>query len=81
MARFAFEFHYIAPPMDLDAEAVKARIAALKTEHSDLDQAIARLVEQVPANNLHLQRLKKRKLGLKDMIAKLENSQLPDIIA
>jgi hypothetical protein len=67
--------------MDLDAEAVKARIAELKTEHGDLDQAIARLTEQVPANNLQMQRLKKRKLALKDMIAKLENSQVPDIIA
>ncbi len=67
--------------MDLDIEAVKLRIAALKAEHSDLDQAIARLTEQVPANNLNLQRLKKRKLALKDLIAKLENSLLPDIIA
>jgi hypothetical protein len=67
--------------MDLDVEAVKLRIATLKDEHRDLDDAIARLSEQVPANNLHLQRLKKRKLVLKDLIAKLENSPLPDIIA
>jgi hypothetical protein len=67
--------------MDLDVEAVKLRIATLKDEHRDLDDAIARLSEQVPANNLHLQRLKKRKLVLKDLITKLENSLLPDIIA
>jgi len=67
--------------MDLDIEAVKLRIVALKTEHRDLDEAIARLAAQVPANNLQLQRLKKRKLALKDLIAKLENSLLPDIIA
>ncbi len=67
--------------MDLEAEAVKQRIAALKSEHRDLDEAIARLSEPVPANNLHLQRLKKRKLALKDLITKLENSLLPDIIA
>ena len=67
--------------MDLDVEAVKARIASLKSEHSDLDEAIARLADQVPANNLNLQRLKKRKLALKDLITKLENSLLPDIIA
>ena len=67
--------------MDLDLEAVKLKIATLKSEHRDLDEAIARLTDEVPANNLELQRLKKRKLALKDLIAKLENSLLPDIIA
>ena len=67
--------------MDLDVEAVKLRLAALKNEHRDLDEEIARVLEQVPADNLQLQRLKKRKLALKDLIAKLENSLLPDIIA
>ena len=67
--------------MDLDVEAVKARLEALKAEHRDLDEAIARLIDQVPANNLGLQRLKKRKLAIKDLIAKMENSLLPDIIA
>jgi hypothetical protein len=67
--------------MDLDVEAVKLRLASLKAEHSDLDEAIDRLASQVPANNLHLQRLKKRKLALKDLITKLENTLLPDIIA
>jgi hypothetical protein len=67
--------------MDLDVETVKLRIAALKEEHRDLDVAIARLIEQVPADNINLQRLKKRKLALKDLITRLENSLLPDIIA
>ncbi len=67
--------------MDLDVEAVKLRVAELKTEHRDLDAAIARLTEHVPADNLELQRLKKRKLALKDIITKLENTLLPDIIA
>ena len=67
--------------MDLDVEAVKQRIATLKAEHRDLDEAIERLAPQVPANNLDLQRLKKRKLALKDLITKIENSLLPDIIA
>jgi hypothetical protein len=69
------------PVMDLDAEALKARITALKSEHRDLDEAIARLSESVPVNHLHLQRLKKRKLALKDLISKLEGKMLPDIIA
>jgi hypothetical protein len=67
--------------MDLDVEALKARIAALKSEHRDLDEAIARLSEAQPVNHLHLQRLKKRKLALKDLILKLEAKLLPDIIA
>ena len=67
--------------MDLQLEALKARIEALKSEHRDLDEAIDRLSEQVPLNHLHLQRLKKRKLALKDLIIKLEAKLLPDIIA
>ena len=46
-----------------------------------LDEAIARLGDQGPFNPVHLQRLKKRKLALKDLIARLESQLLPDIIA
>jgi len=68
--------------MDLDVEALKAKISALKDEHRDLDEAIARIEDGTGAfNRLHLQRLKKRKLALKDLIAKLESQLLPDIIA
>lgn len=67
--------------MDLDITVLKARIEALKGEHRDLDEAISRLSESTPSNPLHLQRLKKRKLALKDLIAKLESKLLPDIIA
>ena len=67
--------------MDLDVEALKARLEALKSEHRDLDEAITRLGEQTPVNPVHLQRLKKRKLALKDLIARLESQLLPDIIA
>lgn len=67
--------------MDLDVEAIKAKIEALKSEHRELDDSIARLGEQAPVDPVHLQRLKKRKLALKDLIAKLESQLLPDIIA
>jgi hypothetical protein len=67
--------------MDLDLEAVKARLEALRIEHRDLDEVILRLVESSPYDQLQLQRLKKRKLVLKDLIAKLESQLLPDIIA
>ena len=67
--------------MDLDAEALRAKLAALKTEHRDLDDVIARIVERAPFDQLQLQRLKKRKLALKDQILKIESELLPDIIA
>jgi hypothetical protein len=65
----------------LDVEATKAKLEALKTEHRDLDEVIDRLVERAPFDQLQLQRLKKRKLGLKDQITKLESQLIPDIIA
>jgi hypothetical protein len=67
--------------MDLDAEALKAKLAVLKTEHRDLDEVIAGLAERAPFDQLQLQRLKKRKLLLKDQISKIESELLPDIIA
>jgi hypothetical protein len=67
--------------MDLDVEALKAKLAALKIEHRDLDDVIARIAEHRPFDQLQLQRLKKRKLLLKDQISKIESELLPDIIA
>jgi hypothetical protein len=67
--------------MDLDVEAVKAKLEALKSEHRDLDAVIERLAGEAGFNQIRLQRLKKRKLVLKDLIAKLESQLLPDIIA
>ena len=70
-----------ARTMDLDVEATKSKLEALRGEHRDLDEIIARLAEKAPFNLLQLQRLKKRKLGLKDQIIKLESQLIPDIIA
>ncbi len=67
--------------MDLDIEATKAKLEALRSEHRDLDEVIAQLAERAAFNQLQLQRLKKRKLVLKDLITKLESQLLPDIIA
>ncbi len=67
--------------MDLDLEAIKTRLEQLKIEHRDLDDAIARIIEKGPFNQLQIQRLKKRKLVLKDLITKLESQLVPDIIA
>jgi len=60
---------------------LKARLAALKSEHRDLDEVIARVSEGGVYDQLMMQRLKKRKLALKDQIAKLESQLVPDIIA
>lgn len=57
------------------------RLAALRTEHRDLDAAIDALRQSVNLDQLRLARLKKRKLRLKDEIALLESRQVPDIIA
>ena len=64
-----------------DLEEMKRRLADLKTEHRDLDDVIARLLDKAPFDKLQLQRLKKRKLLLKDEISLLESRLLPDIIA
>jgi hypothetical protein len=64
-----------------DKEDLRRRLAALVSEHRDLDDVIARLSERRPVDELQVRRLKKRKLTLKDMIAKLESELLPDIIA
>lgn len=64
-----------------DLEAIKRRLEEMKSEHRDLDDVIARLLEKAPFDQLQLQRLKKRKLMLKDDILKVESHLLPDIIA
>ena len=64
-----------------EQEMLKQKLADLRSEHRDLDDVIARLSERAPFDQLQLQRLKKRKLALKDQIAVLESRMLPDIIA
>ena len=61
--------------------AVRNELARLRQEHRDLDAAIEALQRQARPDNLQLQRLKKRKLVLKDRISALEDKLLPDIIA
>ena len=68
-------------PLDVDLEVIKAKLEVLRIEHRDLDDVIDRLIEKPPFDQLQLQRLKKRKLGLKDQITKLESRLIPDIIA
>lgn len=67
--------------IDENIEEIRRQLAELLTEHRDLDDVIGRIAVDPLQNQLQLQRLKKRKLALKDQIAKLENQLIPDIIA
>lgn len=64
-----------------DQEVLRERLAELKTEHRDLDIAIEAMISAGNFNNLQLQRMKKRKLILKDQIFITEDELTPDIIA
>lgn len=64
-----------------DQDLAQARLDNLLSEHRDLDDVIARLGQEGPMDQLQLQRLKKRKLLLKDEIIALKAHLVPDIIA
>jgi len=64
-----------------EIEQMRQRLAALKSEHRDLDDVIAKISENAPFDQIQITRLKKRKLLLKDQILQLESELLPDIIA
>ena len=66
---------------DNDQNQIVSQLHQLESEHRDLDDVIERLGDDKPFDQLKLQRLKKRKLALKDEIAKLRSQILPDIIA
>ena len=65
---------------DVAAE-LRTELARLKEEHRDLDTAIEALERMTAGDQLQIQRLKKRKLILKDRIAHIEDELTPDIIA
>jgi len=64
-----------------EQEELQKMLGELRTEHKDLDIIIQQLSEATPVDFLRLQRLKKRKLFLKDSISKIESMLVPDIIA
>jgi hypothetical protein len=67
--------------MQTDIDTLRQRINELHIEHRDLDDVIARLAEKSGQDQLQLQRLKKKKLLLKDQISQLERQLTPDIRA
>ncbi len=69
------------PPSEEEKAQIRERLHALEIEHHDLDDVIDRLVLEPSQDRLQLQRLKKRKLLLKDQIQRLRARLIPDIIA
>ncbi len=60
---------------------IKHKISVLQLEHRDLDASILALQEQAYIDQLQMQRMKKRKLYLRDVIARLESMLIPDMPA
>lgn len=67
--------------MSENSADIARQLVELRIEHRDLDHAIARLAADTACDELQLKRMKKRKLQLKDVIAKLESRLIPDLDA
>ena len=65
----------------VNTEEVRQLLTELREEHRDLDLAIDRMAQDSWQDQLQLRRLKKRKLKLKDWIARLESKLIPDLDA
>ncbi len=66
---------------ELDKDRIREKLQELRTEHRDLDEALLRLGSAAVPDMLSMQRMKNRKLVLKDMILKYESMLIDDIIA
>lgn len=66
---------------EADEKALRVQLAQLRQEHRDLDVAVEALAATANCDALQLQRLKKKKLMIKDRISTLEDQLFPDIIA
>jgi hypothetical protein len=71
----------LATMTEAEEQILRGTLAALTEEHRDLDVAIMAMAERGSSDQLQLTRLKKRKLQLKDQIARIEDQLLPNIIA
>jgi hypothetical protein len=69
------------PLTEEEKAQIRERLQSLEIEHHDLDDVISRLAADLSQDRLQLQRLKKRKLILKDQIQRLRTRLIPDIIA
>lgn len=66
---------------EIDQTMLREKLDELSLEHRDLDDVIHRLQMAGGMEQMQLQRLKKRKLRLKELIIKIENQLIPDILA
>ena len=67
------------PPTDpAELARLAERVGELRQEHRELDATIERMQADIAADELAVKRLKKRKLQLKDLIARLESALIPD---
>ena len=66
---------------DQEEREIRQELAELRQEHRDLDAAILAMTESPNPDTIQIQRMKKRKLALKDRISSLDDRLLPDIIA
>ena len=64
-----------------ETKSIQRRILELQTEHRDLDEVVNTLSINVDVDQLLLRRMKKRKLQLKDQIARLKSKLIPDLDA
>jgi hypothetical protein len=69
------------PLTEEEKAQIAGRLHELEMEHHDLDDVILRLSTDLAQDHLQLRRLKKRKLFLKDQIAKLRTRLIPDLTA
>ena len=65
----------------MDQPEIQKWLEEMRIEHRDLDEVIRHLIETRHSDSMRIQRLKKRKLKLKDMITKLESGLIPDLDA
>jgi hypothetical protein len=68
-------------PKSPESSEIEQKLSELRAAHRALDERISELIAQGFPDQLEVQRLKKQKLALKDLIARLESDRLPDIIA
>jgi hypothetical protein len=67
--------------LEYDEAALRLRLATLRVEHQDLDAAVSTLQGKPMPDQIQIARLKKKKLILRDLIARIEDRLTPDIIA
>ena len=65
----------------MDEAETRSWLEEMRVEHRDLDEVIRHLIDTRHSDSMQIQRLKKRKLRLKDMIGRLESQLIPDLDA